>query len=69
MAIAAPLINVFGEPPIRKIFSKSWNLREEGIAEIEDQIMQSRPKNPTEIFVSSIAVVKQTISDKIVGVA
>jgi len=28
MAIAAPLIDVFGEPVIRKIFSRTWNLRE-----------------------------------------
>ena len=28
MEIAAPLIDVFGEPLVRKIFSKTWNLRE-----------------------------------------
>lgn len=69
MAVAQPLINVFGEPPIRKIFSRTWNLREEGIAEIEDSIMSGRPNNVTEVFTACIAVVKLTIGDKIVGVA
>ena len=68
MPIATPLIDVFGEPSIRKIFSRSWNLREEGIGEVEDQIMQGRPTNPNEVFFHGIAIVKQTIADKIVGV-
>jgi hypothetical protein len=68
MAAAQPLIDVFGEPSIRKIFSRAWNLREEGIAEIEDQIMQGRPTNPSEVFYHGITIVKQTIADKIVGV-
>ena len=33
--IAMPLVDVFGEPVIRKIFSRTWNLREEGIGEVE----------------------------------
>lgn len=28
---AAPLINVFGEPVVRMIFSRTWALREKGI--------------------------------------
>jgi hypothetical protein len=40
MAIAAPLIDVFGEPVIRKVFSRTWNLREQGLAEIEEEIMR-----------------------------
>jgi hypothetical protein len=43
-------------------------LREEGIAEIEDQILAGRPKDQTEVFIAGIAVVKQTITDKIIGV-
>lgn len=40
MAVAAPLIDVFGEPVIRKVFSRTWNLREQGLAEIEEEIMR-----------------------------
>jgi hypothetical protein len=68
MAVAQPLIEVFGEIPIRKIFSRTWNLREEGVAEIEDLIMQGRRKDQTEVFLASITVIKVTISDKIIGV-
>jgi len=68
MSIAQPLIEVFDEPPVRKIFSRTWNLREEGINEIEELIVSGRRKDQSELFVAGIAVVKQTISDKILGV-
>lgn len=68
MSIAQPLIAVFDEPPMRKIFSRAWNLREEGINEIEEIIVSGRRKDQSELFVAGIAVVKQTISDKILGV-
>lgn len=45
MAAAQPLINIFGEPPIRKIFSRTWNLREEGISEVEEFILSGRHSN------------------------
>jgi len=68
MSIAQPLIEAFGEPSIRKIFSRAWNLREEGLSEIEEQIMQGRGPSQQEIFFQGMTVVKQTIVDKIVGV-
>ena len=39
MSQAQPLIHVFGEPNIRKIFSRTWGLREEGITAIEEEIL------------------------------
>jgi hypothetical protein len=33
---AGPMIDVFGEEAITKIFSTTWAVREEGINEIED---------------------------------
>lgn len=36
MRIAQPLIDVFSEVPIRKVMSKTWNLREQGLSEVED---------------------------------
>jgi hypothetical protein len=38
-AIAEPLIDVFGEQIVRKVFSKTWNLREEGLALLEDKML------------------------------
>ena len=61
MAVAQPLIYIFGEPSVRKIFSKTWNLREEGISEIEDFILQGGHKDQTEVFIAGVAVVKITI--------
>ena len=36
---AQPLIDVFGEPVIRKIFSRTWALREKGIDQIENETL------------------------------
>ena len=38
-AVAQPLIQAFGEMPVRKIFSRTWGLREEGIGDIEEIIL------------------------------
>ncbi len=68
MAIAAPLIELFGEPVIRKIFSRTWNLREQGLAEIEEEILRGYKSDVTETFLGAVSIVKQTINDKIIGV-
>ena len=68
MAIAEPLIDFFGEIVIRKLFSRTWNLREEGIKDIENLIMQENDKDKSEVFIHSLLIVKVTIIDKIVGV-
>ena len=68
MAIAAPLIELFGEPVIRKIFSRTWNLREQGIAEIEEEILRGYKSDVTETFLGAVSIVKHTINDKIIGV-
>ena len=68
MAIAVPLIEVFGEPVIRKIFSRTWNLREQGLGEIEEEIMRGYKFDLQDVFVAVVTIVKQSISDKIIGV-
>ena len=68
MAIAAPLIELFGEPVIRKIFSRTWNLREQGIAEIEEEILRGYKSDITETFLGAVSIVRHTINDKIIGV-
>ena len=65
---AQPLIDVFGEPVIRKIFSRTWALREKGIDEIEDDILNANKFDEAEAFVAGVGVVNQTITDKIIGV-
>ena len=67
-ANAQPLIDIFGEPVVRKIFSRTWALREEGISEIESQVLNGRNPNKSEIFIGAINVGKMTIGDKIIGV-
>ena len=54
---AQPLINVFGEPVIRKIFSRTWALREKGIDEIEDDILNANKFDEAEAFVAGVGVV------------
>ena len=68
MQTAQPLIEMFGEPVIRKIFSRTWTLREEGISEIEEQIISGRNPGKPEIFMGAVNLVKITIVDKIIGV-
>lgn len=67
-ANAQPLIHVFGEPVIRMIFSRTWGLREKGIDEIEDQVLNRNMFDEGESFVASVNLVRNTIQDKIVGV-
>ena len=63
------MIDVFGEAPIRKIFARTWNLREKGIQEIEAIVKNgSQGLTPNDVFISGIEIVKLTITDKIIGV-
>lgn len=41
MKYAEPLIPVFGEDIVKKMFSKPWTVREEGLKECEDFIKQN----------------------------
>jgi hypothetical protein len=52
---------------IRMIFSRTWNLREKGIDQIEEKYQQNIA-DESEGFVASVAVVRHTIGDKIIGV-
>jgi len=67
-SIAQPLIDVFGEPLIRMIFSRTWGLRERGIEQIEDEILNQNKFEEAEAFVAGVGVVRHTIGDKIIGV-
>ena len=58
MGVARPLIQVFGEPPVRKIFSRTWALREDGIGEIEDIILQGGISGDNLMFLNGIGVAR-----------
>jgi hypothetical protein len=68
MGVARPLIQVFGEPPIRKIFSRTWGLREDGIGEIEQIILNGGNNGDNLMFLNGIGVSHETLGDKISGV-
>ena len=50
------------------VFSRTWGLREKGIGEIENQILSQNMFDESESFVAGVNLVRNTISDKIVGV-
>ena len=64
MEIARPLIQVFGEPVIRKIFSKTWQFREEGLNEIEQSVLGREISDEAKGFVNAIGAIRYTIGDK-----
>ena len=64
MEIARPLIQVFGEPVIRKIFSKTWQFREEGLNEIEQSVLGREISDEAKGFVNAIGAIRYTIGDR-----
>jgi hypothetical protein len=55
---------VFGEGNIRKVFSKTWQFREEGIQNLENEIINEGNFNDGKGFVNGIGVVRYTVGDK-----
>jgi hypothetical protein len=53
---------------IRKLFSSNWKMREEGLIELEDRIINGRDHREEEAFVNGVGAVKLTIQDKMAGV-
>ena len=63
------MVAVFGEPSVRKVFSKTWQFREEGINNIENMILNDGGINEGKAFVNGMGVVRYTIADKMAQVA
>lgn len=64
------MIDVFGEDAMRKIFSSTWALREEGINDVDDLLRNAGRRNEAgEYFVNAVGVSRLTIQDKMAGVA
>jgi len=64
---AEALIAMFGEMDITKLFSKTWQLRDEAISSIEAMVMNEH--NQDDAFVNGVGVVRFTVQDKMAGVA
>lgn len=57
-------MRVFGESEVRKVFSKVWQLREEGISNIENTILNEGVGNEAKAFVNGVGVARFTVGDK-----
>ncbi len=66
---AQPMIAVFGATDVKKIFSRTWQLREEGINNIESLILNEGGLNEGKAFVNGVGVVRYTVGDKMAQVA
>jgi|LauGreDrversion4_2_1035121.scaffolds.fasta_scaffold109820_3 hypothetical protein len=64
MEAARPLIQIFGEQVVKKIFSKTWQFREEGLNEIEQMLMGREVSDEAKGFVNAVGAVRYTIGDK-----
>jgi hypothetical protein len=51
------------------LFSSTWKLREEGLQDLEDMIINKRRPNKEEAFVNGVGAVRFTITDKMAGVS
>lgn len=61
---AEPLIPVLGIDLCKKLFSKHWNLREEGLKLLNSEI-QKGSQDPWNMFVAVLGAVSRTITDKV----
>ncbi|EAR95577.1 centrosomal protein, putative (macronuclear) [Tetrahymena thermophila SB210] len=69
---AEPLIPVIGDECAAKIFSKSWQIREEGLKWLEAEAQNPRSINgsdPQALFTAVIGVCSATIADKVAQVS
>lgn len=66
---AQPLIDMFGEQVVRKLFSRTWQLKEEALGEVEDEVLNNQRKyNREEAFVNAVGAVRFAITDKMAQV-
>jgi len=54
---------------VRKIFSRTWQYREEGIQAIEQQLLNDSSIDEEDGFVQGVGVVAYTLKDKMAQVA
>mmetsp|Transcript_11417 Transcript_11417/g.19278 ORF Transcript_11417/g.19278 Transcript_11417/m.19278 type:complete len:126 (+) Transcript_11417:1350-1727(+) len=67
---AQSLISFFGEEVVKGLFSKTWQLREEALTQIESLVVNKRSGlSKEEAFLNAIGAVRFTILDKMAGVS
>ena len=64
----ATLIECFGEMAVRKLMSRTWQNREQGLEEIEE-VATSGELPEEDSFVNGVGAVKVTVADKMAGVS
>ena len=70
LQLAQPMISAFGSANVNKVFSKTWQFREEGITTIENEILnEGKYPNEAQAFVNGMGVVRYTVGDKMAQVS
>lgn len=63
MKYAEALIPVFGEEVVKKMFSRPWAVRDEGLKQCEDHVKQNG--NDQSVFQAALSASGQAMGDKI----
>ena len=69
LARAEPYLDVLGEELCQKLFSKSWQYREEGLREVSKEYPKLgksaifKDKSPEEIFLACFGITAELIQD------
>lgn len=66
---AAQIVEIFGDLAARRIFSKVWQNREEGVSSLHRDVLDEGNYDRQQAFVQGVAVVAHTIVDKMAGVS
>ncbi len=66
MKYAEPLIPILGEEVVKKMFSRPWTIREEGLKEAEEIIKGQA--NDQAVFMAAISLSSQAMGDKILQI-
>ena len=63
MKYAESLIPIFGEDVVKKMFSRPWATRDEGLKECEDIVLKNG--NDQSVFQAALSAAGQAMGDKI----
>ena len=72
---AEPFIHILGEDICKRIFSKTWNFREEGLGQMQSELTRGSSSelfgefDPSDIYTGVLGAVKYTSGDKIAQVS
>lgn len=69
LAKAQPIINTFGEMVARKLFSRTWQHRDEALNEIENTLLHEGYPDQARGFVNAVGAIRFTLGDKMAQVS